>query len=140
MFRVRKRRSQSVLPGRFSVLKSCLLWVPQYICLGTYKACSKKFLCWGRPCPEFQKLAVEKEIHHLQDLYTCQFFAPPLQRQPDQGYKQTRHYSYKELRSLLPLHPTRAAYLQPMERASNLLVASDRSCRGVVVLKQTEYE
>ena len=72
LFRVRKRRSQSVLPGRFSVLKSCLLWVPQCICLGSYKVCSKKLLCWGRPRPEFQKLAVEKDIHHLQDLYTCQ--------------------------------------------------------------------
>ena len=46
LFRVRKRRSQSVLPGRFSVLKSCLLWVPQCICLGSYKACSKNF-CAG---------------------------------------------------------------------------------------------
>ena len=91
LFRVRKRRSQSVLPGRFSVLKSYLLWVPQCICLGSYKACSKKLLCWGRPRPEFQKLAVEKDIHHLQDLYTCQFFALPLQRQPYQGFKQTRH-------------------------------------------------
>ena len=84
-FRVRKRRSQSVLPGRFSVLKR----VPQSICLGSYKACSKKLLCWGRPRPEFQKLAVEKDIHHLQDLYNFQFFALPLQRQPYQGYKQT---------------------------------------------------
>ena len=32
LFRVRKPRSQSVLPGRFSVLKSFLLWVPQCIC------------------------------------------------------------------------------------------------------------
>ena len=45
----------------------------------------KKFLCWGRPRPEFQKLAVEKDIHHLQDLYTCQFCALPLQSQPCQG-------------------------------------------------------
>ena len=29
VFRVRKRRSQSVLPGNFSILKSCLLWAPQ---------------------------------------------------------------------------------------------------------------
>ena len=91
LFRVRKPRSQSVLPGRFSVSKSCLLWVPQCICLGSYKACSKKNLCWGRPRPEFQKLAVEKDIHHLQDFYTCLFFALPLQRQPYQGYKPTRH-------------------------------------------------
>ena len=67
------------------VLKSCLPWVPQCICLDSYKACSKKFLCWGRPRPEFQTLAVEKDIHHLQDLYTCQFFALPLQPQPYQG-------------------------------------------------------
>ena len=38
----------------------------------------KMLLCWGRPRPEFQKLAVEKDIHHLQALYTCQFFALPL--------------------------------------------------------------
>ena len=131
VFRVRMRRLHSVLPGIFSILKNCLLWVPQCICLGSYKACSKKVLCWGRPRPEIQKLAVEKDIHHLQDLY---------QRQPYQGYKQTRHKSYKKLRSLPPLHPRRAAYQQPMERASNRLVASDWSCRGVVVLKQTERE
>ena len=34
----------------------------------------------------------------------------------------------------------RAAYQQPMKRASNRLVASDRPCRGVVVLKKTEFE
>ena len=88
LFRVRKRRSQSVLPGRFSILKSCLLWVPQCICLGSFKACSIN-LSWGRPRPETQKLAVEKDIHHLQDLYTCHSFALLLQRQPYQGYKQT---------------------------------------------------
>ena len=71
--------------------KSYLLWVPQCICLGSYKACSKKLLCWGRPHPESQKLAVEKDAHHLLSLYTCNFFALTLQRQPYQGYKQTRH-------------------------------------------------
>ena len=54
--------------------KSYLLWDPQCICLGSYKACSKKFLCWGRPHPESQKLAVEKDAHHLLSLYTCNFF------------------------------------------------------------------
>ena len=39
-----------------------------------YKACSKKFLCWGRPSPESPKLAVEKDIHHLQDLYNFLLF------------------------------------------------------------------
>ena len=42
LFRVRKRRLQSVLPGRPSVLEKCLLWVPQNISLDSYKACSKK--------------------------------------------------------------------------------------------------
>ena len=49
-----------------------------------------QFFYWGRPRLEFQKLAVEKDINHLQDLYTCHFFALPLQRQPYQGYKQTQ--------------------------------------------------
>ena len=42
LFRVRKRRSKSVLLGGFSLLKSFLLWVPQCICTGSYKPCSKK--------------------------------------------------------------------------------------------------
>ena len=50
----------------------------------------KKILCWGRPRHKPQKLAVEKDTHHLLDFYTCQFFAFLLQRQPYQGYIQTR--------------------------------------------------
>ena len=80
LFRIRKRRSQSVLIGRFSVLKSFLIWVLQCICLGSYKACSDKIRCWGRPRPESQKLVVEKGTHHLLSLYNRHFFAHPLQQ------------------------------------------------------------
>ena len=44
------------------------------ICLISYKICSNKFLCWGWPRPESQKLAVEKDTHHLIVLYICNFF------------------------------------------------------------------
>ena len=74
------RWSQSVLIGRFSVLKSCLIWVPQCICLGSYKTCSEKIKCWGRPRPESQKLVVEKGTHHLSSLYNRHSFAHPLQQ------------------------------------------------------------
>ena len=64
LYRVRKRRSQSVLPGRFFVLKAAC---PRF--LSTYaKVLTKlvqKYLYWGQRRPEAEKLAVEKDIHHL---------------------------------------------------------------------------
>ena len=45
-------------------------------------------------------------------------------------------FFYWGLGSQLPLHPTEAAYQEPMGRASNRLIASDLSCGCVVALKQ----
>ena len=139
--------------GRFCVLKSCLLWVPQCTCLSSYKAGSEIFSAWaGRP--------LNLKSSGLLNFYTCHFFALPLQRQPYQGYHQTGtnpvifRFSAPDVpgfqadTELIPLGAkesttvtsTKAAYQQPMERASNRLVASYRSCTGAVVLKQTESE